>query len=261
MKNIPNPFPGYSPTLNPFNNFQNTTVKSKESFTPGVKVGRNGTLVVMIVDESGSMAAHKANTISGYNEFLYGQEKDGDATYISLVKFEGSSIKRPYSKIHVKEAPRLNEENYTPGSTTNLLDAVGYSIKDVDNLLVNMTEAERPSVVIVIQTDGQENSSQSFDNETLKAMVKDREQNDWTFMFLGANIDAFATGAAFGMNFANTASYSMENIGDTFQVMSSTVTKVKMARSMGMDTTAVYNTAMYTDEERAKMTGNKGEVK
>ena len=137
------------------------------------------------------------------------------------------------------------------------MDAIGVTIQDVDTFLKELSENERPSVVIVIQTDGAENSSRSFNNETIKALIKDREENQWTFMFLGANIDAFATGAAFGMNAANTANYAMGATMDTFQVMSTTVSKVKSARSMGMSTEAVYSTAMYTDEDRAKMTGKK----
>ena len=254
-KFTPNPFPGFVPS------YVNTPSKSNfpsMQITKGVKAGTNGTLVVMLVDESGSMNSFKNQTISGYNEFLQGQENDGDKTFISLVKFEGSQIKKPYSKVHVKEAPRLTDQTYTPGSTTNLLDAIGFTIQDVDSLLSELHENERPAVVIVIQTDGYENSSRSFTNSTIKALVKDREENEWTFMFLGANIDAFATGAAFGMNAANTANYTMSNIGDTFQTMSSTVTRVKMARSMGMSTGAVYASSMYTKEDRENMTKDVG---
>ena len=252
----PNPFPGFVPTGIP--GISNRIIQSTVSnFTKGEKAGTNGSLVVMIVDESGSMGSYKSQTISGYNEFLQGQEKDGDQTYISLVKFEGNKITKPYSKVHVKEAPRLNDETYTPCGGTNLLDAIGVTIQDVDAFLKELPENERPSVVIVIQTDGAENSSRSFNNETIKALIQDREENQWTFMFLGANIDAFATGAAFGMNTANTANYAMGATMDTFQVMSTTVSKVKSARSMGMSTEAVYSTAMYTDEDRAKMTGKK----
>lgn len=140
---------------------------------------------------------------------------------------------------------------------TNLLDAIGNTITDIDVLLKDLPETERPAVVVVIQTDGAENASRSYDNETIKALVKDREENQWTFMFLGANIDAFATGAAFGMNTANTANYAMSATMDTFRVMSATVSKVKSARAMGMNTEAVYSTAMYTNEDRNKMTGKK----
>ena len=245
---IPNPFPG-------FQGFKpNTPTTTKVTVTKGPKAGKNGTLVCMIVDESGSMGPYVQATIDGYNEFLSGQEKDGDLTYVSLIKFEGGQVKKPYTKVHVKDAPRLSTELYQPAGVTNLLDAIGQTISDVDKLLNEISEADRPAVVIVIQTDGQENASREYTYETIKALVKDREENEWTFMFLGANIDAFSTGAMFGMNAANTASYTMNNQTDVYSTISATVSRTKAMRSMGASTSQVYAQAMFTDEERDDMT-------
>jgi Mg-chelatase subunit ChlD len=247
----PNPFPGFQ-GFKPQPNNPSTT--KTVSVTKGPKAGKNGTLVSMLVDESGSMGPYVQATIEGYNEFLSGQEKDGDLTYISLIKFENGEVKKPYTKVHVKAAPRLTTDLYKPGGMTNLLDAIGQTITDVDALLNGMPENERPAVIIVIQTDGHENASREYTYETIRALVKDREENDWAFMFLGANIDAFATGAQFGMNAYNTASYTMNNQAGVYSTISATVSRTKSLRSMGASTEAVYAQAMFTDEERKDMT-------
>jgi hypothetical protein len=55
-------------------------------------------------------------------------------------------------------------------------------------------------VLAVILTDGQENSSHEVDAGTLAASVAEREKQGWTFIYLGANQDAWATGQSFGLS-------------------------------------------------------------
>ena len=65
----------------------------------------------------------------------------------------------------------------------------------------------------MIITDGQENAS----HEWTRAKVKDRldalKKNGWTFLFLGANIDAFTEGATLGMPMAGIGSFSNDTKG------------------------------------------------
>lgn len=95
----PNPFPGFTPTTFHFHK------PIKSIFAPGQKAGTNGSLVVMVVDESGSMSSHKSQTISGYNEFLQGQEKDSDQTYISLVNLKAAISSSLIQKYTSKKLP------------------------------------------------------------------------------------------------------------------------------------------------------------
>lgn len=264
----PNPFPGLPQSNRPQTNHpdpgvippytppipKDLTVGTKK-FWEGQKAGTNGCLVVMVVDESGSMGTLVDDVIGGYNNFLDEQAKDSIQTYVSLVKFESPQIKQVYKMQPVETAPRLNRELYRPGGMTNLLDAVGQSIEDVDAILAEHPESERPSVIMVVQTDGHENASRSFTKELVKSLIEDREKKDWIFTFLGANIDAFAEGSSFGFGAHNTASYDVANMAATYSGISSSVTRAKMARSKGLKSEEVYTTAMYTDAERNAMKG------
>ena len=55
-------------------------------------------------------------------------------------------------------------------------------------------------VLCVILTDGYENSSQETTPAGLAAMIAEREKRGWTFIYLGANQDAWATGQATGFS-------------------------------------------------------------
>ena len=255
---LPNPFPGISTGWNPKPYIPSTpTTKSEIKITKGQKAGTNGSWVTMIVDESGSMSSHYDATTSGYGEFLNSQKKDGIKTDITLITFEDGYVRTPYNMVGIEKAPPLTRENYNPNGMTNLLDAIGYTIEKIDAQLKSINKAERPAVVVVIQTDGHENASKKYDNETIKALISKREERGWVFMFLGANIDAFSTGAKFGMRRANTASYAMNSIGDTFALMSHTVTRAKSAKLGGMSTEDYYGGGVFTSEERAAMVGDK----
>jgi len=68
-------------------------------------------------------------------------------------------------------------------------------------------------VLAVIVTDGIENSSREVDPQTLARSIGDRERDGWTFIYLGANQDAWATGAQTG--FSGSASGQAVNFPAT----------------------------------------------
>jgi hypothetical protein len=55
-------------------------------------------------------------------------------------------------------------------------------------------------VLAVITTDGLENRSREVSVEQLQDMIEAREADGWTFIFLGAKQDAWATGTSYGLS-------------------------------------------------------------
>lgn len=233
---------------------QNTT----PTFEPA-QAGSNGTLIAVILDESGSMQSCWDATISGFNEFVQGQraaEAAGKA-YLTLVKFDSPQVSTVYENTLVEQVPNLCRESYTPRGGTNLMDAIGQTMTRINTFLNGMPQAERPGVLVVIITDGAENASREFRGEQIKSMVASAEkQGDWTFTFLGANVDAFAMGAQFGMNASNTASYDTSSMGATMNVLSKSTVNMRMAKSRGWTTQDIYaSNSIYEAADRAKMKG------
>lgn len=251
--NLPNPFPAGLKTTVQVN--VTKTIPTKYKFK---KAGAAGNLISVVLDESGSMHFCWDSTIIGFNEYVAGQKAaDAGACWLTLNKFEGGRIKTPFEARDIREVPSLDKKNYVPGGGTNLLDAIGHTIEQVNTILDSKKRKDRPGVIIVIMTDGEENQSCKYNNEMIKSMVAAAEKADWSFVFLGANIDSFAVGSTFGMNALNTVNYSTANMGATMSAMSATTTRMRSAKMSGMDTQAVYTSAMWTDQEKDSMVKGK----
>ena len=108
-------------------------------------------------------------------------------------------------------------------------------------------------MIVLIMTDGEENSSRKYNNEQIKAMVKAAEKADWSFVFLGANVDAFSVGATFGMNSLNSVNYSTANMTATMAATSTMTTNMRAAKIAGLDTHAVYASTTMSQEDRERI--------
>jgi len=60
----------------------------------------------------------------------------------------------------------------------------------------------------VVFTDGHENDSREWTKEALFKLITEKEKEGWTFVFLGANQDSYATGHALGIKGKNTQNFS-----------------------------------------------------
>lgn len=164
------------------------------------------TEIIVITDRSGSMGSVQKDTIGGFNAFLAEQQKSVEGRcLLTYCQFD-----HEYEVVHealpIEKMKPLDNTTFVPRGSTALFDAVGRTIDDVGQRLANTPEDKRPgNVVVVILTDGGENaSSPKYKNGKLQEMVKHQaDAYDWTFIFLGQNIDAFAGGAAIGLNNAH----------------------------------------------------------
>jgi hypothetical protein len=249
----PSPFRGVSPLQQP----SKPHIPSKTVYDL-TKAGKNGTLITVILDESGSMTSVAEQTIAAFNMFVQEQREASSKVgkgYLTLIKFDAPEIKTVYSSRPLEEVSLLDRHTYSPRGGTNLFDAIGHSIAAVNTSLASLTEEQRPGVLTLIMTDGYENSSVNFKSDEIKNLVRSAENADWTFTFLGANIDAFSAGSAIGMTLHNTASYNTANMTETFHTVSAMATTVRGAKMAGVNTADIYAKGLYSAEDRTKMTG------
>jgi len=177
------------------------------------------TEIVTIIDKSGSMSSLQSRTIEGYNEFLNEQKQlDGDANF-SLVLFSSPGKEEiVFDSVDIQEISELTTENYRPGGATALYDCIGKTIKALKKRIKNLDKDERPEkVLFVIITDGEENSSRTFGKDEVFKMINKREEkNDWSFIYLGANQDAFGEGSKMGVKRGKTLDYAATDAGMNF---------------------------------------------
>lgn len=155
----------------------------------------------IILDCSGSMGMGEIYnaTLVGYNNFLKQQKEVKDSARINFYQFNTYRT-TVYQDVDINVAPELTRETFRPAGGTALLDAVGKTIDDVGNRLRKMAEADRPEqVLVVVITDGEENSSRIFTKEQVEEKVK--HQTDvykWQFAYIGANLEAINAGRQYG---------------------------------------------------------------
>ena len=155
----------------------------------------NYTHLALVVDRSGSMADIADDAQGGINTLIKEQFAEDGKLTVTLSDFDD------YFSDVVRMSGKPFEYKLSPRGSTALLDAVGKEIARTGAELDALPDALRPEkVLFVVVTDGQENASQEFSLEAVKASIKHRrDQNNWTFQFIGADENAWQ-GKEMGMN-------------------------------------------------------------
>ena len=187
---------------------------------------KNLTEMVFLLDRSGSMSHLVSDTIGGFNSMIENQKKEDGEAYVTTVLFDGQ-YEILHDHIDINDVQSITDKEYYARGTTALLDALGRTINSVGNRLNNTPEDERPEkVIFVITTDGHENASSEFTKEQVKKMIEHQQSKySWTFMFLGANMDAVSEATSLGINsnFARTYTASSVGTASVYNAVSDTI--------------------------------------
>lgn len=165
------------------------------------------------------MSSMRDEIIGGFNAFLDDQKKvPGEAT-MTLVQFD-HDIDRLATFKALDEIEPLSQSTYVPRGCTRLYDAIGLTCSTVkDEISKAATKPDK--VLIVILTDGQENSSQEYTTEQVQALVEAQQKSGWEFSFIGANQDAILSARGIGIkNAAANLTFSATPDGATSMMAS-----------------------------------------
>lgn len=157
------------------------------------------TAILMILDRSGSMSPLADDTVGGFNAFIEQQKKEPGDALVTLLLFDHNH-ETVFSAQPIGSVEALTTKKYIPGGNTALLDAVGRGVCDLERALVSMGDGRPGKVIVVIMTDGRENASREYKREQIQKLVQEKSKNyGWSFLFLGANVDAFAEAGHIGV--------------------------------------------------------------
>ena len=196
---------------------------------------KNLTEMVFILDRSGSMQRLTDDTIGGFNSMIENQKKEEGEAFVTTVLFD-DEYELLHDHIDINEVQPITNAEYYARGLTALLDAVGNTINFIGNRLSATPEDERPDkVIFVITTDGMENASREFVKSTVKEMIEHQQNKySWTFMFLGANMDAVVEAASLGINTDFARTYTASGVG-TQSVYSAMSCAMSCARNVDFD--------------------------
>lgn len=207
----------------------------------------NYTHLALIVDRSGSMSGIAQDMNGGIRQLLKDQDAEPGRLLVDVCTFDN------VSEFVFTDAPAATVQDVdlvVPRGSTALNDAIGQMINRLGNKFKVMPEEKRPSkVVVVIVTDGMENASREFTADQVKAMVEQQTGEwGWTFMYLAANVDAFATGAGYGFGAGQTIAYAGTPGGtqNVWEASSANITRSRNGDNSG-----------YTVDERDSAMENK----
>lgn len=167
--------------------------------------------VCFVIDESGSMSGKEEDVIGGFKKVVDEQRANSAGTCsVSYYKFADNTDEVFLGK-DINEVEYIDGK-YSPGGCTALFDAVGTAIDKVGKWLNDMKEEDRPEKnLIVIMTDGGENSSREYTASKVKEMVKHQEEKySWEFIYMGSDLTNANDANSIGINtrlYATKANY------------------------------------------------------
>jgi Mg-chelatase subunit ChlD len=167
--------------------------------------------VSFVLDETGSMQVCKKETIDGYNEYITKLAQEHKKIRFTLTQFNANKLQVVHDAVKIGTVPEMTGETYRPDALTPLYDAIATTIRRTEN------KAGKDAVLFIVMTDGEENASKEHDFKSVQALIE--EKSDWTFVYLGANQDAWAVGTKMGIAAGNTMSYAQNKTGQTMSAM------------------------------------------
>lgn len=152
--------------------------------------------ITLVVDRSGSMRSIQEEAEGGIRKFLEDQAAlTGIKVKVSLYQFD-SEYEQVYGPVKVGKAPAYHLQ---PRGMTALFDAVGKGIEDTRAAVAAAGDERPEKIVVVIMTDGAENSSREHTAESVKALVEAQKAAGWEFVFLAGDLSAAEFGRASGL--------------------------------------------------------------
>jgi hypothetical protein len=191
-----------------------------------------------ILDASGSMSNCRHETLQNLNLHLktiqnLQIEFPEQIFKVSLTLFNTRLSQKWQYKSPLDIQPLPLDDYNTDGSTA-LLDAIGTQIHEIQHKFGDQMESDEATVVMVILTDGEENSSRFYDFPFISKTIKRLEKTGkWTFTFLGTDIDAFHVGEMLSIKRENTMQFDKREMGRTFNHLNNSLKNYSYNKQMG----------------------------
>ena len=191
-----------------------------------------------LLDRSGSMESCLKDTIGGFNAFV---REQAPTSTLSLYLFN-NTFEIVYENKKIKDVEKLD---FRPRGGTALLDSIAQTIEQVEkNNTQRWADLDDVGNVIVILTDGEENSSTKYTKGDINDMIATKKAQGWKFVFLGANQDAIKNAVDMGIGRDAAMDFDTANVGEVMRSASSALSRCVTGETQDI---------IFTDEERSQV--------
>ena len=146
------------------------------------------------------------DAVGAFNSFINAQRDLEllDEVFVTLASFD-HEYTVVFDRLPLDEVPELTVSDVRPRGSTSLNDAIGR--------LVTGSKYPDNDTILLIQTDGYENSSTEFNPSDIKKLIQAKEDLGWDVNFIGAGIDAFSISEGLGFKFDKSYTVSANSCG------------------------------------------------
>lgn len=167
------------------------------------------THITILLDRSGSMANIAKDMEGGINSFLQEQAKLPGTCFVSLHQFD-DEFETVFEKQKLFKTKPVPQVVLKPRGSTALIDSTQKAITKAKENIFDKN-------IVVIITDGCENSSKECKTADVQKLIKELDATDaWSFVFLGADQDSFGEAVNLGMTRSSAMNYTKSAGGVKF---------------------------------------------
>ena len=213
-----------------------------------ILLDRTGSMSDIWDEALGSVNAYAASVGEADEGEVDGEDIETDVTLAVFDYQDGMQFDVLRKGVKAEDWNDVTNDEANPRGMTPLFDAIGR--------MVSLAEADKPEkAVIVIMTDGRENSSRELTKDGAKAALARAEAKGWEVVFLGAEFASFDDAESVGMDARKTMAVGQGSMQDSM----STFAKKSRAYGKGEEAEIEFNEEdrALADEEGVKERQNK----
>lgn len=160
-----------------------------------------------LLDRSGSMKVIAEAVVEGFDGFIAEQRREKGQATLTLVQFDGADVHDVL--VDAKPLDRVGSiaGRFLPRGMTPLYDAIAEMLDRAEEYS-ERSGADPADQLVVIMTDGLENASRRWTAPAIFDRIARLRKSGWTFVFMGANQDSYATGSEIGSTAGSTSNYT-----------------------------------------------------
>jgi von Willebrand factor type A domain len=171
----------------------------------------------ILLDRTGSMEPIWSEALSSVNAYADGlatldggPRVDADITLAAFDANDGLQFDVLRSGVDAERWRKVTNDEVSPRGMTPLYDAIGK--------IVTLAEKDRPQkAVIVIMTDGEENSSREMTKTSAKAALDRIRKRGWEVVFLGTEFSNFNDAEGVGQSTSRNMAVAKEQLNDSMR--------------------------------------------